>query len=261
MHKITFKYSLSQAYEILIEKGIMNSLHNLISDYIDINDEFYVVIDSHVLDLYSDYIASGFPGKELSSKFIVIPSGEQHKSLRMYEWIIGQLLNRGMRRRSVLIVVGGGVIMDLGGFVGATIMRGVPIVNIPTTLIAQVDASLGGKVAVNCPEGKNLIGVFYNPKLVVVDPLFLPTLQTAHIRDGLAEIIKTGVIGSRDLFNLVESHIGSILERELDILETIIKMTAQVKMDMLKDDPYEINLERRLNFGHTIGHPLENLNG
>jgi 3-dehydroquinate synthase len=160
-----------------------------------------------------------------------------------------------------VIAFGGGVIADLGGWVASAYMRGLPYVNVPTTLLAQVDGALGGKVAVNHPVAKNLLGAFHQPAGVVADVGFLRSQDGRHLRAGLAECIKKAVIASPDYWRLIDARLEAILARDLDALEELVRGAAAIKTRLIARDPYEADLRRPLNFGHTVGHPLETASG
>jgi 3-dehydroquinate synthase len=246
-------------YSVLVKNGLMKNIVDVIRNRIEIGDTAYIVTDNNVAGLYLSEITSCFSGYGIRTEAIVVPAGEESKNMKSYTFILEELMKRGMMRRSLLILVGGGMIMDLGGFVGATVMRGVPIVNIPTSLIAQVDAAVGGKVAINNSYGKNSIGNFYNPKLVCIDPTFLLTLRIEQIQEGLAEIIKVATIHNVDLFEIIERQKESIFNYDLELMEKMISLSVESKIELLRPDPLEVNLERVLNFGHTLAHPLETM--
>jgi 3-dehydroquinate synthase len=191
----------------------------------------------------------------------VVPAGEASKSLenasRLWDW----LAHSALARRDVVLTFGGGVINDLGGWVASGYMRGLPYVNLPTTLLAQVDGALGGKVAVNHQLAKNLLGAFYNPIGVVSNVAYLRTLDARHTRAGLAESIKKAVIASPDYWTFIEQHAEPILAHDLDVLERLVRYATAIKTTLIERDPYEVDLRRPLNFGHTIGHPLETVTG
>jgi 3-dehydroquinate synthase len=188
---------------------------------------------------------------------ILIPDGERYKNLqsvaRVYDALIAGRADRG----SALIVVGGGVIGDTAGFAAATFLRGITLVQVPTTLLAQVDSSVGGKVGVNLPTGKNLVGAFHQPALVVIDPLLLRTLPRREFRSGLYEVVKYGVIASRRLFDLVSGETRRIFARDPKVLVPLIVESCRIKADVVSKDERESGLRRVLNFGHTVGHALE----
>jgi 3-dehydroquinate synthase len=190
-----------------------------------------------------------------------VPAGEPSKSLasatRLWDWLAESRLGR----RDVLLTFGGGVIADLGGWVASAYMRGVPYVNVPTTLLAMVDGALGGKVAVNHPAAKNLLGAFQQPAGVICDLRHLRSLDRRQLAAGLAECIKKGVIASPDYFAFIERDAGALLAGELASLEPLVRAAAAIKTALIERDPYEADLRRPLNFGHTVGHPLETVTG
>jgi 3-dehydroquinate synthase len=188
---------------------------------------------------------------------ILIPDGERHKNLQSVSRIYEALIRAGADRGSTIIAVGGGVIGDTAGFAAATFLRGVTLVHVPTTLLAQVDSSVGGKVGVNLALGKNLIGAFHQPALVLVDPLLLATLPRREFRSGLYEVVKYGMIASRDLFERVARDTKAIFAREESVLVPAIVESCRIKADVVTRDEREGGLRRILNYGHTVGHALE----
>ena len=196
-----------------------------------------------------------------SAEVILVPAGERQKSLRRAALLYDELLARGADRKSVLLTFGGGVIGDLGGFVAATYMRGLPFVQIPTTLLAQVDASVGGKVAVDHPHAKNLIGAFYQPRLVLADSGVLQTLPARDYRTGLAEVVKHGVIADAALFAWMEASVRAIATRDPAAIGHMVTRSCEIKADVVRQDERESGLRAILNFGHTVGHALESITG
>ena len=191
------------------------------------------------------------------AEVILIPDGERFKTLqttaRIYEGLIRAEADRG----SVLVAVGGGVVGDVAGFAAATYLRGITLVHVPTTLLAQVDSSIGGKVGVNHQLGKNLVGAFHQPALVAIDPLLLRTLSRREFRSGLYEMVKYGMIASRELFGRVAHNSKAIFARDPDVLLPAITESCRIKAEVVTSDEREAGLRRILNFGHTIGHALE----
>jgi 3-dehydroquinate synthase len=204
-------------------------------------------------------------GHELKQGFATIgnlrvhqfPDGEAAKNLRTVEGVARQLARAGADRHSLLVAVGGGVVGDVVGFVAATYLRGVAFVQVPTTVVAQVDSAVGGKTGVNLPEGKNLVGAFYPPRLVLVDPEALGSLPAREFRSGLAEVIKYGVIADAALFAYLEEHMEEILRREAAALEHMIRRSIEIKADVVSKDEKESGLREILNYGHTFAHALE----
>lgn len=255
--KLAFDVVKTEPCEVIIEPNILYFFQKLHHGNQKARKN-YILADENIYHLYKESLFNKLDN--LYFEVIVVPSGERSKSSDVYMRLIDELAGKDMLRRSNLILMGGGVLMDLGGFVGATFMRGVPIINIPTTLLAQVDAGIGGKVAINHRTAKNLVGAFYNPRTVVIDPGFLKTLDRVQIQEGLAEVIKVAIIYSPELFDIIESNLDGIFSLENDIILRTINLSIKAKIDLLKNDPFENSLERILNFGHTLAHPIETIN-
>src|SRR3954465_3243552 len=188
---------------------------------------------------------------------ILLPDGERYKQLATVGRIYDALIRAGADRMSTIVAVGGGVTGDIAGFAAATFLRGVPVVQVPTTLLAQVDSSVGGKVGVNHPLGKNLIGAFHPPAAVVIDPELLATLPRREFRSGLYEVVKYGVIASRELFERTAANLKPLFARETSALLPIVSESCRIKAHIVEQDERESGLRRTLNFGHTAGHALE----
>ncbi|GJL78968.1 MAG: 3-dehydroquinate synthase [Nitrospinaceae bacterium] len=211
--------------------------------------------------LYGKELSSGFSEAGIPIHFIEVPEGEKSKSLNQAEKIYDRLMEWKCDRQTVLVALGGGVIGDLTGFIAATFVRGVPFIQVPTTVLAQVDSSVGGKTAVNHPRGKNMIGAFYQPRLVVADLETLKSLPEKEFKAGIAEIIKHGVIEDPDLFDYLERHCQKILSHDTDALEHIISTSCVIKARVVEKDERESHYRMVLNFGHTVGHAIESLTG
>ena len=192
-----------------------------------------------------------------SSEPILIPDGERFKNLQTVARIYEALIRAGADRASVIVAVGGGVIGDTAGFAAATFLRGIALTHIPTTLLAQVDSSIGGKVGVNHALGKNLIGAFHQPAAVLIDPQLLATLPRREFRSGLYEVIKYGMIASHELFDRVVRDTNAIFAREPEVLQPVIVESCRIKAEVVSKDERESDLRRILNYGHTVGHALE----
>lgn len=243
--------------EIIIQAEILGQVGVLLQDIVPRSKHAVVLTDRNVQVLYSSNLEKGLKDTGHKSDVIAISPGERSKSLAVAAEMWEHLVSLGFQRRSILIALGGGVITDLGGFVAATYMRGVPYVNVPTTLLAQVDAAIGGKVAVDHIHAKNLLGSFYHPCAVYSDPNVLKTLPVEETRHGLAEAIKAAIIGSQPLFEFIEQHALALLNGDTSLLTRLITMAVTTKIAFLTPDPYERDLRRGLNFGHMIGHALE----
>jgi 3-dehydroquinate synthase len=220
-----------------------------------------IVTDDEVDALYGAALRRELRDLGLDVIAHAVPAGERSKSLdsavRLWHW----LADSRLARRDVVVTFGGGVVCDLGGWVASAYMRGVPYVNVPTTLLAMVDGALGGKVAVNHRVAKNLLGAFQQPAGVLSDVRFLRSLPRRHIAAGLAECIKKGVIASPAYFAFIEREAGPLLDGDADALERLVRAAAAIKSELIERDPYEEDLRRPLNFGHTVGHPLETVTG
>jgi 3-dehydroquinate synthase len=190
---------------------------------------------------------------------ILIPDGERHKRVSTVGRIYDALVQAGADRATTIVAIGGGVVGDVAGFAAATFLRGVPVVQVPTTLLAQVDSAIGGKVGVNHALGKNLIGAFHQPLAVVIDPELLATLPRRELRAGLYEVVKYGVIASRPLFDRLVSDLPAVFTRDPDTLAEVIGESCRIKARVVSEDEREAGPRRALNFGHTIGHALEAL--
>ncbi len=217
----------------------------------------FIVTDSGIGRLYSEPILSLLLDAGFVPQIFTISAGEASKSIWSWQQILNWLVEQKAEQREPIIVVGGGVIGDLAGFVAATYHRGVPLIQIPTSLLAQVDSAIGGKTGINHPLGKNLIGAFYQPGLIIVDPAFLLTLPERVYLEGWAEIVKYGMILDADLFEMLEDHSSSLYARDATLLTKIITRCIQLKMDVVQRDERDGGLRNILNYGHTFGHALE----
>ena len=192
---------------------------------------------------------------------LILPPGEQSKSMETAYRAIDWLAQAGLARRDVVVALGGGMIMDTAGWVASVYMRGVPYVNVPTTLLAQVDAGIGGKVAVDHDAAKNLVGAFYQPRAVISCLEFLETLEPRQSRAGLAEVVKKAVIASPELFEFIEKNADDLVECRTEAVGPLVRAASTIKTELVGRDPYEADLRRPLNFGHTVGHAVETTTG
>ena len=216
----------------------------------------YVLSSQRVWRHWGRYFAPRVPGRHGRDP-ILFDDAESAKRLSTVEGIARGLVRAGADRDATILAIGGGVVGDVAGFAAATYLRGVRLVHIPTTVVAQVDSAIGGKTAVDLPEGKNLVGAFYPPKLVIVDPNLLRTLPHREFRSGLYEVIKYGVISDRKLFSFLEEHMDTVLRRDRKALDFIIARSIAIKAEVVSEDERESGLRQILNFGHTLGHALE----
>ncbi len=256
MKEIKVKIIEDQEYKICIERGILDKLGEYLSNIVE-NKRVIVITNPLVNSLYGAKLLSALKKGSFNPDFIDAPDGEKYKCLSTVNYLYDELLKRKADRTTALIALGGGVIGDLVGFVASTYMRGLPLVHIPTTLLAQVDSSIGGKVAVDNPLAKNIIGSFYQPKAVYTDPEVLQTLSDKDIKNGIVEAIKIAVISSPSLFRWLEKNISQLLRKNNGLLYEVVNEAATLKVDVVLKDPWERNLRKILNFGHSIGHALE----
>lgn len=244
-------------YPIFFGEGLLDQLGRLIRQHLSKARRVFVISNTSVDALYGARVMKSLEEAELNPAKGLIPDGEQHKTLETASKLYDQLVEHQMDRSSVVISLGGGVVGDIAGFVAATFMRGVPFVQVPTSLLAQVDSSIGGKVAVNHPAGKNLIGAFHQPGLVLIDIDTLKTLPAKEMTAGMAEVIKHGVIMDHNYFNWIEGNLERILEMQPKVLEEMVYGSCFIKGKVVEQDEREENLRAILNFGHTVGHALE----
>jgi 3-dehydroquinate synthase len=219
----------------------------------------FIVTDSVVGQIYIEPIKKILIGVGFSPQVFIIPAGEASKSMQYWQQIIDWLVEHKAEQQEPILALGGGVVGDLAGFVAATYHRGVPLVQIPTSLLAQVDSAIGGKTGINLPLGKNLVGAFYQPSLILVDPAFLLTLPERVYREGWAEIVKYGMILDADLFEILEKQTSLLHARNSSLLAKIIARCIQLKVDVVQRDEHDVGLRNNLNYGHTFGHALEAL--
>ncbi|MEZ4600222.1 MAG: 3-dehydroquinate synthase [Syntrophotaleaceae bacterium] len=249
-----------RAYPIWIGEGILQDLDAALKD-IDFPKKVALVCHPAVHDLYGETVLRSLAGAGFSVAVILVPEGEEHKDLATLETIYDALIRQGFDRGSGLIALGGGVIGDMAGFAAATFLRGIPYVQVPTTLLAQVDSSVGGKTAVNHPLGKNLIGAFYQPRHVHIDVATLKSLPGREFCAGMAEVVKYGVIRDAAFFQWLEEHRQDLLQMSSEALVAAVKKSCQIKANVVETDEKESSVRAILNFGHTFGHAVETLSG
>ncbi len=216
-----------------------------------------IVTNTVVGPLYAERLQRALASKFAKVHTVVLPDGEEHKTWQSLNLIFDALLGHGCDRKTTLFALGGGVVGDMTGFAAASYMRGVPFVQVPTTLLAQVDSSVGGKTAINHPLGKNMIGAFYQPLKVVCDLGTLQTLPARELAAGLAEVIKYGPIADMDFLAWIEAHIDTLLARDVAALAHVVKRSCEIKAAVVGQDERESGLRAILNFGHTFGHAIE----
>jgi 3-dehydroquinate synthase len=242
-------------YTATIESGLLKRAGEVVSRTIPDRKRVFVITSSPIRKLWGETLAESLVGFE--TVFLEIPDGERHKTIKTVEDLLRKLVKRGADRKSLIVAFGGGVVGDTAGFVASIYMRGIDFVQVPTTLLAQVDASIGGKTGVDLPEGKNLVGAFHHPRAVLIDPDLLTSLSEREFRAGLYEVMKCGLIRRLEIFEYMEQNRERILQRDPETLEWLITAAVEVKAEVVAADEREGDLRRILNFGHTIGHALE----
>ena len=242
------------SYKIEIERGLLDHVGERLKALTKA-EKIAVITDYNVRELYGERIRKILLDAGFEVKIIAIPAGESSKNLHVFGEVLDALAGFDMSRSDAVVTFSGGVPGDLGGFAAASYMRGIPFFQIPTTILAQIDSSVGGKVAVDLPGGKNLAGAFYQPKGVFIDPDLLHTLPVRYVHDGLAEAVKYGCIGDRELFELFEGLKGEA-DLEEKIEEIILRSILQ-KVKFVEEDQFDNGSRQMLNFGHTIGHAIE----
>jgi len=241
-----------RSYTALVERGCIS----LVSEFLPPKSgKVFVVTTADVWELHGAHLRDGLGTHPFET--IIFPGGESQKRMAAVEAMAEQMVESGADRSSVVVAFGGGIVTDLGGFLAAVFMRGIPVIQIPTTLLAQVDAAVGGKTGSNLVAGKNLIGSFHQPLAVFIDPGVLSTLPRREFHAGLYEIIKTGIIANDPLFRLLAANRDDVLAQRPHIVDHIIAESVRIKAEVVSADERESGLRRILNFGHTFGHALE----
>ena len=244
-----------RSYPIVIGTGLLGAPETYAA--LPAGSKALIVTNTTVAPLYADALRAALLPKYLQVHVVVLPDGEEHKNWQTLNLIFDALLQHGCDRKTVLFALGGGVVGDMTGFAAASYMRGVPFVQVPTTLLAQVDSSVGGKTAINHPLGKNMIGAFYQPQLVVCDLATLDTLAPRELSAGLAEVIKYGPIADMDFMGWLEQNMDALLARERSALAHAVRRSCAIKAWVVGQDEREAGLRAILNFGHTFGHAIE----
>lgn len=245
-----------RSYPILIGAGLLGDPQTY--SVLPQGHSALIVTSATVAPLYATPLQNALAQRYQRIHTVVLPDGEEHKTWGTLNLIFDALLQNQCDRKTVLFALGGGVVGDMTGFAAASFMRGVPFVQVPTTLLAQVDSSVGGKTAINHPLGKNMIGAFYQPQLVVCDPASLATLPARELSAGLGEVIKYGPIADMDFMDWIEAQLPALMDRDPVALAYAIKRSCEIKAAVVGSDERETGLRAILNFGHTFGHAIEN---
>ncbi|SES89171.1 3-dehydroquinate synthase [Natronincola peptidivorans] len=240
-----------KSYTIHIEGGLLKSL----SDYLGQADKWLLITDDHVDQLYGAAAEDALKNKEMYK--VSIPPGEGSKTMETVEKILASMIGFGLTRKSKVIALGGGVVGDIAGFCASIYMRGIPFIQVPTTLLSQVDSSVGGKTGVNLPQGKNIVGSFYQPEAVIIDTDTLKTLPKKELVSGIGEVIKYGIIYDYNFLQNIKNNFNEMMELQGETMKNIIKKCCEIKAEVVIQDEKEQGLRKILNYGHTIGHGLE----
>ena len=247
-----------RSYRILVGSGLLEEIGDLLVDVLPAG-RVAVVTDSDVGRIYADRVQQRLQSHGFETGKLEVAPGEASKSLEMAERLFNGFLDLDMGRRSAVVALGGGVVGDLAGFAAATFMRGITYVQVPTSLLAQIDSSVGGKVAVNLKRGKNLVGAFHQPRAVIADVSTLSTLPRGELVSGMAEVVKHGMIMDAELFEFVEEHCEDLLGLLPDVMSKVVAWNCRLKAEVVEKDEEEAGLRAILNFGHTLGHALESV--
>ncbi len=254
--RVPLPHERDASYDIVIDRRLLAELPNLVRDVCPAA-RYAVITDSHVRPLYGDQALAACERAGLSAQLFAFPAGERNKTRETWADLSDRMLGARFGRDSAVLAIGGGVVGDVAGFVAASYLRGIPWVQVPTTLLAMIDASIGGKTGVDVPAGKNLLGAFHQPRLVVADLDLLTTLAANQLAAGLAEAVKHGVIADAAYFESLEREAGRILAREAEALTRVVCRAVEIKAEVVAADVREAGRRAVLNFGHTVGHAIE----
>ena len=247
-----------QSTNLCIGRGILKEVGALFETN-GLMSRCFIVTSPGVAGIYLDAVQRGLMSVGIESEFLIVPDGEKSKSLKWVNRIYDFMFDRKMDKATVIVALGGGMIGDLAGYVASTFLRGIDYVIIPTTLMSQVDSSIGGKVAVNHSRGKNLIGAYHHPKLVITDIDILATLPRREVAGGLSEVVKYGIIADKDLFELLENNVSPLLSFDVDFFQEVIGRACRIKARIVESDERENGPLAYLHYGHTIGLALDKL--
>ncbi len=255
MEKVKVKLE-ERSYDIVVASGSLGIISKILADFAA-SRRCLIVTDSNVQPLYENTVKLGLAELGAEMAHYVFPAGEEYKTPETVIDICRKGVRSGLDRKSLIVALGGGVCGDMAGFAAAVYMRGIEFIQIPTTLLSMVDSSVGGKTGADLPEGKNLVGAFWQPQIVLIDPQTLKTLPLEEIRCGLAEVVKYGMILDQELFNLLEANTEKLKSLDMDFYTQVIKRCCELKADVVSRDEREGGLRSILNYGHTFGHAIE----
>jgi len=244
------------SYDILIKAGLVRQLDTILEEYCPAA-AYAVISDAHVGKLYGEELVQQLSAGDHRVELLTFPAGESNKTRETWASLSDRMLAAQFGRDSAVIALGGGVVSDVAGFVAATYLRGVPLVQVPTSLLAMIDSSIGGKTGVDVPAGKNLLGAFHQPRVVVADPDLLGSLASVQLAAGLAEAVKHGVIADAEYFAFLEAEYAAIFAKHAPALERLVRHSNEIKAAVVAQDDREQGRRAILNFGHTVGHAIE----
>jgi len=248
-----------RSYDIHIEPGCLSDIGSATADLFPSPTRCMIISNVTIAPLYLQVVRDSLESTGWQVSDCILPDGERYKTMQSFEKIMDALMQSKLSRNEPVIALGGGVVGDMTGFAASCYRRGIPFIQVPTTVLAQVDSSVGGKTAINHPHGKNMIGAFYQPKLVWIDPLVLNTLDIREVRAGIAEAIKYGLIRDMALFNWMQENLEKALNLDADTLSTMILTSCRHKAEVVMADETEQGVRALLNLGHTFGHAIESM--
>ncbi len=248
-----------RSYDIHIEPGCLSQLGSAMGNIFQSPTRCMIISNITIAPLYLQTVKDSLQQAGWQVSECILPDGERYKTMQSFEQIMDALMQAKLSRNEPVIALGGGVVGDMTGFAASCYRRGIPFIQVPTTVLAQVDSSVGGKTAINHPHGKNMIGAFYQPKLVWIDPLVLNTLEIREVRAGIAEAIKYGLIRDAALFNWMQNNLDSALNLDGHVLSTMIHTSCRHKAEVVMADETEQGMRALLNLGHTFGHAIESM--
>jgi len=256
--RVNLKKIVDNSYDILIDKNLLKKLPSELKQN-PLGNKYAIITDSNVEKLFGKDILRSMKRHKIDAVLLSFKAGEQSKRLSVFERLITKVHKAKLDRKSAIIALGGGVVGDMAGFIASTYMRGINYIQVPTTLLAMVDSSIGGKVAVDLTTGKNMVGNFCQPKKVFIDITLLKSLPKDEIINGLSEVIKHALIQDSTLFDFLEKNLDQIMARNPNVLLKLIKRNCEIKANIVEEDEKEQGLRKIVNYGHTIGHALETL--
>ncbi|MBU0628290.1 MAG: 3-dehydroquinate synthase [Nanoarchaeota archaeon] len=256
--RLNLRKEIDNSYEILIDKNLLSKVPSDLKKS-NVGNRYLIITDSNIKKLFGDNLLDLMRKEGLKVDILSFKAGEQSKNLETLGELLSGAQKLGLDRKSAIIALGGGVVGDIAGFVAATYMRGINYAQIPTSLLAMADSSVGGKVAVDLPTGKNMAGAFHQPKKVYMDVSILNDLPQKEMINGLSEVVKHAFIIDKGLFDFINKNLSKILDKDLDVLVQLVKRNCEIKAMIVEKDEKEAGLRKIVNYGHTIGHAIETM--